>query len=270
MTFPNRPAVCSLIVLLCSPAIAQKPRPRTPAQTAPAAQPHQEQPVPFRVGEKLEFDVGWSSYLTAGTATVTVQEKKPSYGSTAYSIVAEGRPTALLARLYTLYYKVDTLLDVYSLLPQRAAVYSDEGKRHRSKVTVFNQTANTATYEVQTATLVRKDLSLPSRTQDGLSALFVLRSMPLKQGDTFTMPIVNDGTVYTVQMSVGVVETVKTGMGDVQAIKVTPTIKATTGETPGSALAIWFSNDARRLPVRLEAQLLVGKFSLVIRQASGG
>src|SRR6185436_7207810 len=48
------------------------------AQTkkAPAAPaPKREMPVPFKAGEVLEFDVGWSSYVTAGTAVVSVKEK---------------------------------------------------------------------------------------------------------------------------------------------------------------------------------------------------
>src|SRR3954447_2135571 len=52
-----------------------------------------ERAVPFGVGETLDYDVGWSSYLTAGTATLSVREKKPSYGSTAYYVVAEGGAT---------------------------------------------------------------------------------------------------------------------------------------------------------------------------------
>ena len=28
-----------------------------------------ERPVPFKVGETLTYDVSWSSYITAGTAT---------------------------------------------------------------------------------------------------------------------------------------------------------------------------------------------------------
>jgi hypothetical protein len=54
-----------------------------------------ERPVPFKLGEQLTFDVPWSSYITAGAATMTVKEKKPSFNSMAYYIVAEGRPTPL-------------------------------------------------------------------------------------------------------------------------------------------------------------------------------
>src|SRR5579862_5973294 len=115
---------CSMLAALS--LAAQRPAPRPPPVPAPATQ-RVERPTPFLVGETLTYDVSWSTYLTAGTVVSTVREKKPSYNSTAYYIVAEGRPTALLSRLYTLYYKMDTLIDAYTLLPQRASIYSEEG-----------------------------------------------------------------------------------------------------------------------------------------------
>src|SRR6185436_4457210 len=169
---------------------AKAPAPTSKATpAAPAAAPKREQPVPFKPGEVLEFDIGWSTFVTAGTATVSVKEKKPSYGSTAYYILAEGRPTSLVSKLYALYYKADTLLDSYSLLPQRGSLYSEEGKRHRMKTTVFNQAAKKASYEVETRTMVKKDLVIPAFTQDALSAIYVLRSIPFKAGDKFNMPV---------------------------------------------------------------------------------
>lgn len=250
-------------------AQAQKPPARSSSAQKPPAAAKRERPVPFRAGEKLEYDVGWSSYVTAGSATVTVVEKKPSYGSTAYYIVAEGRPTPLLSKLYTLYYKADSLIDVYSLLSQRGSTYSEEGRRRRLKVTLFNQAAKKAQYEVKTATHVTKELAVPAYTQDVLSALYVLRSIPLKPGDRFNMPVSDNGNVYTLQVTIGNVEPVKTGIGTMQATKVTPLIRAAGGETPGRGLAIWITNDAKKIPVRIEAQLAVGKFTLVLRQASG-
>jgi hypothetical protein len=279
---PQHPArVCILLVTIASFAAlpsaqsrrtrpaAKPPSKAAAAKPAPAPTVRKEQPVPFHVGEVLTYDVGWSTYLTAGSATITVQQKKPSYSSTAYYIVADGRPASLLAKLYTLYYKVDTLLDVYSLLPQRGSVYAEEGRRHRLKATLFDQAAKKAQYEVQTATVVKKDMAVPAYTQDALSALYVLRSIPLKTGDKFNMPVCDNGTVYKVQMSVGGAETVQTGMGAMQALKVTPLVLDAKGTAPGRGMAIWLSNDARRLPLRIEAQLAVGKFTLILRQVTG-
>src|SRR4051794_24074716 len=238
------------------------------SKSAPAPAAKKEMTVPFRIGEVLEYDIGWSSYLTAGTAALTVKEKKPSYNSVAYYIVAEGRPTSLLSKLYTLYYKADTLIDVYSLLPQRGSLYVEEGKRHRMKTTTFNQPMRQAKYEVQTATHVEKNLALPGFTQDALSALYVLRSIPMKAGDKFNMPVTDAGDVYKIQMQVVASESLKTALGTMNALKIVPLISAGKGDPP-RGIAIWLSDDARRLPLKIEAQLPVGKFVVSLRKVTG-
>jgi hypothetical protein len=237
-----------------------------PSSPAPAAA-RAERPVPFRMGEVLTYDVSWSSYVTAGTATVTVREKRPSYGSTAYYIVAEGRPTPLLSKLYTLYYKAETLLDSYSLLPQRGVVYSEEGRDRRTKTTSFNQGAKTAVYEVQTATNVRKDLRLPAFAQDALSAIYVLRAIPMKQGASITMPVTDSGTVYKVQVVVGSREPVRAGGATTNAWKVIPTLIDAKGKPSARAMAMWISDDERKVPLKLQADLAVGSFVLTLREA---
>ena len=223
--------------------------------------PRKELPVPFTVGETLTYDVSWSSYLTAGTATIRALEKKPSYGSTAYYIVAEGRPTPLVSKLYSLYYKVDTLLDAYSLLPQRGSVYSEEGKRHRMKTTLFDHPKQRADYEVETRTVVKKTVAISPVAQDPLGALFVLRSIRLKEGEKITMPICDGGASFKVLILAGPAETIKTGVGDVQAQRVSITAPQEVG---ARALSLWFSNDAARIPVKMSAQLPVGAFVLTL------
>ena len=125
-----KPAVMmGLGLLILAPdasSIQRPPDPGRPAPPAAAPARRSERPVPFHVGETLTYDVSWSSYLSAGTAVVTVKEKRPSFNSTAYYIVAEARPTPLLSKLYTLYYKLDTLLDAYTLLPQRGSSIGSE------------------------------------------------------------------------------------------------------------------------------------------------
>jgi hypothetical protein len=242
---------------------ARKPAPKAPA----AAAARTERPVPFRMGEVLVYDVSWSSYVTAGTATVTVREKKPSYGSTAYYIVAEGRPTPLLSKLYTLYYKADTLLDSYTLLPQKGSVYSEEGKDRRTKTTSFNQGARTAVYEVQTATNVRRDIKLPAFSQDALSAIYVLRAIPLKQGASITMPVTDSGRNYKVQVTVSGREPVRAAGQTVDAWKITPAVFDEKGKAAGRSMAMWISDDERKLPLKLQAELAVGSFQLTLREA---
>ena len=273
--------LASLVVL-----DAQKPTAKTPAKTpakAPAGQkpaakkpaaaparkpaaPRVEAAVPFAVGETLTYDVSWSNTLSAGTATLRVAEKKPSYNSVAYYIVAEAQPGSVLSRLYTLYYKADTLLDVYTLLPQRGSLFSKEGKRQRMKITEFNQNARTAKFQMQTASLMVKDLAVPADAQDILSAIYSLRASPATTGDRLSLAVADSGRLYNVEFVVGARENVKgPGGANIAALRVTPNITDDRRQAVGRGTVMWLSDDARRVPLRLEAQLTVGRFVLSLR-----
>lgn len=226
-----------------------------------------EATVPFSVGETLTYDVMWSTSLVAGSAVVRVVERRPSLGSTAYYIVAEGRPAQLLASLYNLYYKMDTLLETFTLLPQRTSLYSEEGSNRRTAVTRFDRPARKAFFDVQDEAPLQAAVDIPLQTQDGLSALYVLRTMTFRTGDTFTLPVLDEGLLYNLRMAVGASEPVRVPLGQVTAWNVTVSISDSEGRPVGSDAAVWISTDARRLPVRLQAKLAVGDFVLALREA---
>jgi hypothetical protein len=234
---------------------------------AAPVQQGRERPVPFRVGEKLTFDVSWSSYLTAGTVSIAVQEKRPSFNSLAYYIVAEARPTTLLSKLYTLYYKMDTLLDAYTLLPQRGSLYSEEGRRHRYTITQFDHAARRASFERRTETSWKSDFQVSPVVQDALSALYVIRAVTLKAGDRMTMPISDNGGTFRAQLSVAGTERVKAPIGEMNAWKVSATVSDEANRQVGRPMTFWISDDARRLPVKVQLDLAVGSFVVALRQA---
>jgi hypothetical protein len=213
--------------------------------------------------------VSYSGTVSAGEATIAVREKRPSFNSTAYYIVAEGKPTGLLARMYTLYYKADTLVDAFTLLPQRGTLFSQEGKRSRLKTTLFNQQAGTANYEIKTATLVTQALKIPPSTQDALSALIALRTTPLQAGSLVTVPLCDGGRQYKVLFTVEDRETLKTTAMTAPAWRLSVRMTDDRGQTPGRGLYIWISDDARRLPMKMKAELAVGSFVLELTKITG-
>jgi hypothetical protein len=274
-----------------SQASKQTPRPSTPAsgsRTNPTSSanakpkpkpggPKVERPVPFKPGETLAYDISWAAFMTAATATVTVQEKRPSYDSLAYYIVAEGQPTAFVSALYKLYYKADTLLDAYTLLPQRGSLYSREAGRQHLRATRFQQEAHTAHYEVQSgATLsavdAREDLQIPAATQDAVSVIYALRAMDLKAGVPVVMPLSINGATYRVRIVAGPRETVSCGLGQVNAVRLTPSLVDAPADAESDAknMAVWISDDSRRLPVLMQAEFAIGTFKLTLRSATAG
>jgi hypothetical protein len=260
--------VALAVVATFGPVAGQEAKRSDPPAKTATRSGSREQVVPFKAGETLTYDISWSSFMTAGTATVSVREKRSSYGSTAYYIVAEGRPTPFVSRLYPVYYKADTLMDVYSLLSQRGSIYSDEAGDKRTQTTLFDQNARTAKYEVQTRTFVRKNMRVPSKTQDPLAAVYALRALPLKEGARLSMPIADDGEVLNLELAVGDREAVQTGLGSVTGWRIVPTIYDSTGQRETKRdLALWISADDRRLPLKMQAALPVGTFDFTLRSA---
>ena len=237
------------------------------AQTRPQAAPR-EAAVPFKVGEQLTFDVTWSTYLVAGSATATVQDKRAVGGTQAYVIVAEGRPIPMLSRLYNLYYKMDTHLDTATLLPQRMSLYTEEGNRTRTATTRFDRRSQRATFETPTELPDRIEFKVPPQVQDGLSAIYVLRAMSFKAGDSITLPVADEGQMYSVRASVAGPENLRVPLGEFSAWRLDVTITDSLGQPAATNAGIWMSNDARRLPLRLQAELPVGQFVLALRQTT--
>ena len=232
-----------------------------------AAAPRAERAVPFKVGETLEYDVGWSSYLTAGTATLAIREKKPSYGSVAYYAIAEGRATGVVAALYRVYYKADTLLDVYSLLPQRGSVYGEERRSRRLRATRFDQAKRRAQYEVTPAAGPQKPIALPGPTHDALSVVLALRTLRLREGLSVTLPVSDGGRVFRLQATVRGRERLSTRLGQLMAWRIEPAIVGDEGEIGASKLTLWLSDDPQKWPLLMEADMPVGKFRLTLRSA---
>jgi hypothetical protein len=226
--------------------------------------------VPFRAGELLTYDVSYSSYVSAGTVTMHVQAKRPSYNSVAYYVVAEARPTPLVSKIYTLYYKADVLMDVYTLLPQRAGVYSEEGERHQMKVTTFNDATRKATFENVSAKNGKREFAVPAFTQDALSAVYVMRALPLKVGGKETIPVSTGGKAYRAHVAVMGMDTLKTPAGPYQAFRLRTVLYDDTGRPNGRPIQLWISDTPERVPVQVQSELAVGAVHLTLREAKMG
>lgn len=223
--------------------------------------------MPFKVGETLTYDVSWSQFLTAATAVCTVTDKKAANGSTAYSIVADGRPVPLVARFYNVAYRMETLLDSFTTLSQAASLRADENGRSRQTTARFDRRARRAYYEMQTDRVVKQDFAVPPDVQDGLATLYAVRGRALRAGERFTIPVANDGALYAVQLETLAPERVRVPLGDVSAWNLKLTILDASRKPVAANTAIWISDDTRRLPVKLQSDLPLGTFVLALREA---
>jgi hypothetical protein len=165
------------------------------------------------------------------------------------------------------YYKADTLLDVYSLLPQRGSIYGEEGRQRRMRATRFDQTKRIAHYHVTPGAGPQKRIVLPGPTHDALSVVLALRTLRLREGLSVTLPVSDGGQVFRVQATVRERKRLSTRLGHVMAWRVEPVIVGEGRETGAGKLTLWLSDDAQKWPLLMEADMPVGKFTLTLRSA---
>ena len=203
--------------------------------------------MPFKLGERLTYDVTWSTFLVAGTANATVAARVDGAGGPAYQIVADGRPIPLLLqRLYNVYYKMESMLDTVTLLPQRMSLLSEEKTGRRLGATRFDRTRQKAQFELDDAgTPLKKEFDVPAQVQDGLAAVYVLRAMNFKSGDRISMPVTDDGTVYTVQADPVALEQVRVPLATMEAWRVNVSVVDAAGQPAISdAAVVWIHGRA--------------------------
>jgi hypothetical protein len=64
-------------------------------------------------------------------------------------------------------------------------------------------------------------------------------------------------------------ERLSTALGDLMAWRIEPAIVGDTGELGARGLTLWLSDDNRKLPLLMEAEMPVGRFVLRLRSARG-
>lgn len=235
----------------------------SPSLHAQRTEAPREAPVPFKPGEALTYDVSHSLILTAGTVASRVLDSTVA----GHSIVIEGRPVPLLAKLYHLYYRMDSLLDRRTLLSRRGSFYSETGGDKKTDVTRFDRPAHKAFYERQAEVVTKHEFPIPAGAQDGLAVLFALRSRNLRAGERFTTPVINGGSTYSAAFDVAATEAVRVPLGEFPAWNIKVAITDAQGQPVWKNVAAWISDDARRLPVKIQAELPIGNVVLALREA---
>ncbi len=151
-------------------------------------------------------------------------------------------------------------MDVFTLLPQRGLILAMEGKRTRVKTTMFNRRAGTADYEMTAASVVKQTVKIAPSSHDALSVFVALRAMPIKPGGGATFPVCDGGRRLNVAVSTEGRETLRTDAVTAPAWRLGVNVTDEEGRLLGRGVQVWISDDARRLPMKLQAQLPVGSF----------
>lgn len=241
---------------LLMPAVASA---QTPVQngSAPAATtvPFKVEPVPFGPGETLQFRARWGIFGTVGEGSLRVEGIDTVRGHPSYKL-------AFYMKARVTFFSMDDV--------QRSWLDVDELYAHR-----FEQKLNQSTYKRdRTLDFLLDEMRWVRQNKpedngelatdvplDDISFLYFVRTLPLQVGETYTLPryYKDDGNPVTIKVLRK--EKIELPAGEFQTIVVRPIIKTDSGMFKEDAKGeVWFTDDDRRLLVKLQAKMGAGPF----------
>lgn len=210
----------------------------------------------FKAGEQITLKVFYAlagAHIGAGeatfTTTLTQLQNKP-----VYHIVGEGKTYSFYDSFFKVRDKYETYIDTATLQPYRFIRNVSEGGYKKYENVTFNKTANTA--------VTNKGVyKVPGCVQDVLSAVFYARNIDFnkyKVGDQIRFSMFLDDEVFEMYIRYLGKEKVKTKYGKFNAIKFKPLLISGTIFEGGEKMTVWVSDDANRVPLRIESPISVG------------
>ena len=201
-------------------------------------------PAPYVAGEKLTYNVSFSNFTTAGHVELFNAGRGRFFDREGFELRARVQTVGVVrAALYAINNEYTSYVDPQTGLAFRTRFQRLEGGG-----------AQTTAAGIQPSPAIE---ATPT-TYDFLSALYRLRALPLASGATYPLAAESDGMRYEAELRVTGRETVKTPAGTFNAI-VTQVRVRNNSDANDYRPRIYFSDDARHVPVLLTAKLKTGE-----------
>lgn len=224
------------------------------------AQPATPAAVPFTVGEELVFHATFG-VLPAGTARMRVEGIDTVRGHAAYHVVFAVDGGVPFFRVHDRY---ESWIDVVTLSSLRHKQEISEGRYHRR--TTYEIMPERGEYQKNEEPA---EPTVAEPLDDG-SFIYAVRAAGVRVGDTLRSDryfIPNRNPVVLTGLRE---DTVTVGAGTFATTVVRPTIKTGGIFSEHGEAEVWFTNDARRLPVQVKTKFSRLSLTLSLTSVSAG
>jgi hypothetical protein len=213
-------------------------------------------PVPFTVGERLEYDLKFS-FKSVGTGVMEVKE----------IVDVRGRPT--WHTVFTIkggipFFRVDDSMeswfDVFTLNSMRFHQRVSEGNYKRTRL-----------YELFPERAVFRENDKPEEESvynplDDGSFLYFVRTIPLEVGKTYEVPRYFNPKANPVRIRVLRKETIKVPGGEFATVVLQPQFQSRGIFSEDGKAEVWITDDPYRMMVQMKSSLKVGSINLYLRR----
>jgi hypothetical protein len=218
----------------------------------------------FQSGEQISYTVFYNVigiYVNAGTATFTASLKNMGKDDV-YHLVGEGITNARYDWIFKVRDRYESYYDAEKQRPVKFIRNVQEGDYKKYEEVTFD-------HGRKVAMTSKGPVKLPQGVQDVISTLYFTRSLDfskLKPGDKVPFNMYLDHEVHSLYIRFVGREKVKTRYGTFHAIKLKPLLLKGENFNGGEDMSVWVTDDANRIPIRIESPISVGSIKVDMMQ----
>lgn len=209
----------------------------------------------FSQGERIEYTLAWLG-VAGGDAVITVTP-----GEGRFTIHTLARTLGAIGRLYPVRDEIETIVSSANFSTLRFEKRLSERGREKHVETIFDPKRKVAT---------RKGVEIPYEPPilDPMSSIYYLRTLDLTPGKKHMMTIIADSEIYEIEAEVLAREEIEIQGSRFRTVVVEPKMrKGGIFRDENNRLLIWYTDDARRIPVRIRSELAFGSITATIRNS---
>lgn len=232
----------------------------------------------FQAGEELTYDMYFKYGLIdtkAGKSSFTVSEEKYN-GKDALKLTLIGNTKGFAGKLFSL---SDTLSShmTKELIPLAYNKYAHESGDYTIEKATYSYKDNKVLVKTNRVRndVLRFDEELTSETclYDMVSIVYYARTLDfstMMKGDKVTVSTLSGKKIVKMDIEDSGMETIKANDGKkYDCIKLTLTINTDAFEDKKEAMKVYITNDANRIPIRIDSKLKLGSTRAMLKSMKG-
>jgi hypothetical protein len=244
----------------------------------------QAEALPFGSAETLVYEGEFTRSLLRGIDVADLQfsfsrapaaqtVKSEAQTQPVLHFTAEAISKGIVSKLFGLNFRqrIESIVEPKSFSVLQTTKLDEQGKRKRTSEAVFDRSAGKVVF----TELDPNDPNRPPRVitsqvsgtvQDIASAFYYLRTLKLEPGKTLELLISDTGQTFHIPVRIIKREQLKTVLGKVNTLRVEPELFGEGRLIRGKgAITIWFTDDARHIPVRAKINNNLGRLDIKLK-----
>ncbi|WP_375766371.1 DUF3108 domain-containing protein [Archangium gephyra] len=215
-------------------------------------------PSAFGPGEQARYRIQYLG-VTAGTAQVTVGAPMKQWGKDVWPIVSLAKSEAI-AGVWPVKDKYVSYWDFGGQRVLGSDMHEDQNnKRRRVRVKLAEDGKSAQVVKQKEGETPRESThELAEGTLDVAGATFALRNRVLEVGREYAYPVFTGSKTFMMKAKVEARETLDTKLGKQDVFRLRVYTEFSGKLASRRDMVAWFTADARHLPVRIEAELVLG------------